>query len=75
YFQLRDYKSAIEAQRKLLSAYPNSPKVPDALLNLGSAELGLGDPAAARKTWDELIAKHPSTEAAEKARQRLSRLR
>jgi len=72
---LRDYKAAIEAQRKLISTYPDSPKVPDALLNLGSAELGLGDAAAARKTWDELIAKHPNTDAAEKAKQRISRLR
>jgi tol-pal system protein YbgF len=75
FFQLRDYKSALEAQRKLLAAYPDSGKIPDALLNMGSAELGLGDAAAARKTWEELIAKHSGTEAAEKARQRLSRLR
>jgi tol-pal system protein YbgF len=74
-FQLRDFNAAIEAQRKLISGYPNSPKVPDALLNLGSAELGLGDPAAARKTWDDLIARYPDTEAAEKAKQRISRLR
>jgi tol-pal system protein YbgF len=75
YFQLRDYKGAVDAQRKLMASYPSSPKVPDALLNMGSAELGLGDPAAARKTWEELVSKHPNSEAADKARQRLARLR
>ena len=75
YFQLRDYKAAVDAQRKLMASYPNSPKVPDALLNMGSAELGLGDSAAARKAWEELVAKHPDSEAADKARQRLARLR
>jgi tol-pal system protein YbgF len=75
YFQLRDYQAAIDAQRKLISSYPDSPKVPDAMLNLGSAELGLGDAAAARKTWEEVVAKYSGTDAAEKARQRLTRLR
>jgi tol-pal system protein YbgF len=75
HFQLRDYKAAVDAQRKLMASYPNSPKIPDALLNMGSAELGLGDPAAARKAWEELVAKHPDSEAADKARQRLARLR
>ena len=51
--------------------YPDSAKVPDALLNIGSAQSELGDNAAARKTLEELIARHPQSEAAAKAKQRL----
>jgi tol-pal system protein YbgF len=74
YFQLRDFRSAIDAQRLLIANYPDSAKVPDALLNIGSGELVLGNAAAARQAWEELAARHPGTESAEKARQRLARL-
>jgi TolA-binding protein len=49
--------------------------VPDALLNLGSAHAAMNDVAAARKTLEDLIARHPGTEAAEKAKQRLARMK
>ena len=75
YFQLRDYRAAIEAQRRLLGTYPDSAKVPDALLIIGTAESTMGDNAAARKTFEDLIAKYPATESAEKAKNRLARIR
>lgn len=75
YFNLRDFKNAIASQQKLLSAYPDSSSVPDGLLNMASAQLESGDNAAARKTMDGLIARYPSTEAAEKARRRVANLR
>jgi TolA-binding protein len=46
--------------------------VPDALLNVASAQFELGDGAASRRTLEELIAKYPQSEAATKARQRLA---
>jgi TolA-binding protein len=49
--------------------------VPDALLNMASAYIELGDTAAAKKTMDGLVARYPSSEAAEKARRRLTALR
>jgi TolA-binding protein len=49
--------------------------VPDALLNMASAQIEAGDTAAARKTMDGLIARFPSSEAAEKARRRVANLR
>ncbi|MDR2016740.1 MAG: tol-pal system protein YbgF [Burkholderiales bacterium] len=70
YFAQRNYKAAIVAQTQLLQKYPDSPKVPDAMLNLASAQAELGDRTAARKTLQEIIARHPSSEAAAKARQR-----
>ncbi len=74
HYALRDFPQAIAAQRNLVSRYPDSAKVPDALLNIASSQTELADRSAARKTLEELIAKYPFSAAAEKAKQRLSRL-
>ena len=63
--------TSIAAQRLLITNYPTSPKVPDALLNVASAQSDLNDNAAARRTLEELIQKYPQSEAALKAKQRL----
>ena len=71
HFARKDYKAAIASQRQLLLAWPDSPKIPDALLNVASAQSELGDNAAARRTLEELIGKFPQSDAAAKAKQRL----
>ena len=68
----KDFRAAIATQRQLLGAFPDSQKVPDALLNIASAQIELGDNAAARKTLEEIVVKYPTSEAAGKARQRLT---
>ncbi len=68
----KDYRAAIATQRQLLAAFPDSQKVPDALLNIASAQLELGDNATARRTLEDIVAKYPMSEAAGKARQRLT---
>jgi tol-pal system protein YbgF len=75
YFNMREFRLAISSQRLLLASYPDSNKVPDALLNIASSQAELGETAAARKTMDELVAKHPGSDAAEKARRRMATLR
>ena len=75
YLRLRDNRSAIESERRLLGTYPDSPKSADALLIIGTAESNLGDAAAARKTFEELMSKYPSSESADKAKQRLAKLK
>ena len=75
YLRVRDNRSAIEAERRLLGTYPDSPKSADALLIIGTAESNLGDGAAARKTFEELMSKYPSSESADKAKQRLAKLK
>ncbi|MFI4923198.1 MAG: tol-pal system protein YbgF [Burkholderiales bacterium] len=75
YFAQRDFKNAIASQQKLLEAYPDSSKAPDAMLNIASAQQELGNTAAARKTLNELIAKYPVSDAAEKAKKRLSTIK
>jgi len=71
-FASKDYRGAITSQRQLITAYPDSQKVPDALLNIASSQFELGDPVASRRSLEDLIARYPQTEAAGKARQRLS---
>jgi tol-pal system protein YbgF len=71
----RQYREAIEAEHRLLVTYPDSAKTPDALLIIGTAESSLGDNAAARKTFEDLIAKYPASDAAEKAKGRLTKLK
>lgn len=75
WFNLRDFRAAAAAQQALIANYSDSSKVPDAMLNLASAQLALGDSATAKKTLEELIAKFPQHDAADKARQRVSKLK
>ena len=75
WFNLRDFRAASSAQQSLITTYPDSPKVPDAMLNLSSSQIALGDSAAAKKTLEELVNRFPQTDAAEKGRQRLARMR
>ncbi len=71
-FNARDYAGAIAAQKRLLDTWPGSAKAPDALLNMASAMRESGDTAGERRTLEQLIARHPASEAAEKARRRMS---
>lgn len=75
YYAMKDYKTALAHQQKLLLVYPASNKVPDALLNIATSQLALDDTAGARKTLEELVAKHPGTQAATLAARRLSTLK
>ncbi len=67
----RDFRGAIATQRQLIATYPDSQKVPDALLNIASCQVELGDTGGARRTLEEIVAKYPTSEAAGKARQRI----
>jgi TolA-binding protein len=49
--------------------------VPDAMLNVSSAQIALGESALARKTLEDLVSRFPQTDAADKARQRLAKLK
>ncbi|HET7199467.1 MAG TPA: tol-pal system protein YbgF [Burkholderiales bacterium] len=73
YYAMRDYKSAIAAQQKVVRLWPENSKAPDALLNIASSQAEIGENTAARETLRTLVKKYPSTSAAEQAKQRLSR--
>ena len=72
YFNLRDFKLAIASQQALLKTYPDSPTVPDSMLNIASSQIEMGESAIGRKTLEELVARYPVSEAAEKARRRMA---
>jgi tol-pal system protein YbgF len=75
YYALKDYKTSLLNQQKLVATYPASPKVPDALLNIAANQIALDNLDGARKTLKDLVAKHPGTEAAKLAARRLSALK
>ena len=74
YFNLRDFKLAIGSQQTLLKTYPDSPTVPDAMLNIASSQIEMGESVVGRKTLEDLIARYPVSEAAEKAKRRVTGL-
>jgi tol-pal system protein YbgF len=74
YFNLRDFKLAIGSQQALLKSYPDSPTVPDAMLNIASSQIEMGETVTGKKTLEDLVAKYPVSEAAEKAKRRLGAL-
>lgn len=75
YYSLKDYKTALAHQQKLVAAYPGNAKVPDALLNIAANQIALNNMAGARKTLEDIVAKHPGTSAATLAARRLSALK
>lgn len=71
HYALRDCKKAIDAQKLVASQWPDSPKVPDALLAIATCQQDLGDTKSARKSLEAIVGKYPDSQAATKARQRL----
>src|SRR5882672_1785268 len=72
YYAMRDYKSAIAAQQKVVRLWPENSKAPDALLNIASSQAEIGQSSAARDTLRTLVKKYPSSSASEQAKQRLA---
>jgi len=75
YYNLREFKRSIAAQQKLIATYPGSSSVPDALLNMASSQIELGDIAGARRTLDGIVTRYPTSDAALKAKRRLANLK
>lgn len=71
----RDYAQAIGTFRSLVTAVPDSPRAPEALLSLANCQLELKDSKGARKTLDDLLKAYPKAEAAQVARERISALK
>ena len=71
-YNLRDLKSAVATQQNLINSYPDSPKVPDAMLAIAGIQAELGDNATSRNVLEDIVARYPTSEAAGKAKQRLA---
>ena len=72
---LKNYPAAVGSFRKMIARSPNYVRVPEAWLAIANCQLELKEVSAARKTLEELIANFPQSEAADIAKDRLSRLK
>lgn len=70
----RSYDKALNAFRRVLKDFPDSPKAADAAYKVGVVQDEQGDYDAARKTLREVIEKYPESDAAGLARKRLEGL-
>ncbi len=68
------FTDALPEFRKVLEQYPQSAKLPDALLKVGYCQIELGDRTAARTSLQEVMRQFPDTTAARLASQRLTSL-
>ena len=71
HYAMRDFKRAIYVQQELVKDFPDSVKVPDAMLNIASSQKEINYTTASQKTLKDLITKYPISEAAKKAKLRL----
>ena len=69
------YLDAMANFQKLLKMAPNHPRAPEAMLAISNVQIESKDLKGARKTLEDLIAAHPSSETAATARDRIGRLR
>jgi len=70
----RDYDKARMAFNKVVSQYPNSPKVPDSLLKLGYIEFDQQNLAKARDYLTRVTVSYPETTAAHLAAKKLAQI-
>ncbi len=74
-FALKDYKGALDSYQRFLKASPASPREAAVLLDIAGCQQELKQPAAAKKTLKQIVAKYPDSEAAGKARKLLASTR
>src|SRR5574343_593072 len=73
WYAQRDCKRAIEAQSAVTAKYADSAKAPDAWLAIATCQQEMGNPTAARRSLETVLAKYPGTPAADTARERLKK--
>jgi tol-pal system protein YbgF len=71
----RDYKEAINIFRGFVSAAPDHPRAPEALLNVANSQAEMKDSKAARKSIEDLMKTYPQSEAAQAGKERLASLK
>ncbi len=71
----KDYKESLTHFQRKVESTPNNPRGPEAILGLANIQIELKDLRSARKSLDDLIKAHPTSETAATARDRLARLR
>jgi tol-pal system protein YbgF len=75
YYREKWYEKAILEYQKVIENYPKGNKVPASLLKQGLAFLNLGDKTNSRLILEELIRKHPKSNEAKIARDKVKNLK
>ncbi len=75
YYREKWYEKAILEYQKVIESYPKGNKVPAALLKQGLAFLNLGDQTNSRLILEELIKKHPKSNEAKIAKDKVNSLK
>ena len=75
YYREKCYEKAILEYQKVIENYPNGNKVPASLLKQGLAFLNLGDITNSRLILEELIKKHPKSNEAKIAKDKIKILK
>lgn len=70
----RAFATALPEFQKVVDNFPQSAKMPDALLKIGYCQQELGNPEAARTALQQVMRQFPDTTAARLAAQRLDRV-
>ena len=73
WYAQRDCKRAIEAQSIVTTKYAETPKAPDSWLAIATCQQEMGNPTGAKRSLETVIAKYPTSPAAESAQQRLKK--
>jgi tol-pal system protein YbgF len=71
----KDCKSAVINFKSLIATAPEHVHVPEAMLTIANCQLESKETKGARKTLEELVATYPTTDAANAAKDRLSRMK
>jgi tol-pal system protein YbgF len=71
YYAQKDYKQALVEFETAVQSFPQGDKVPAALLKAGFCQQQLGQKDAARKTFEDLVARFPNSEEARLATTKL----
>jgi tol-pal system protein YbgF len=74
-YATRDYKEAVTNFRSLITLAPEHVRAPEAVLSIANCQVELKDLKSARKTLEDLIKAYPQSEAAQAAKERLTRFK
>lgn len=69
----RNCTKAIEAHSVVTTKHADSPKAPDSWLAMANCQQEMGNPTAARRSLETVVAKYPNSQAADTARDRLKK--
>ena len=73
-YAIKDFKGSIAGLQTMLTAAPNDPRAPDALLVIAASQVELNDLDGARASLQRIVSEYPNTTAAETAKSRLTLL-